>query len=146
MAYLKIIHPHAPPVLCCNWAGQRQRQCWAVSENKHTQTDNAVAWLAPRPWTLTRSSQKLAPERRWPHTVHTVQLTRQHTSRRPAHPNYLQTICSDNRVSIVHHSYQKWEASTSSWLNTSECNRNKHNAATGIISGPVDTGQCLFLC
>ena len=98
--------------------------------------------------TSDRVPAKTGTERKWPHSVHIAQLTRQHTVHHSG--SYVQTqcetICSDNRVSTVRYSYQNWETLIFSWLNVSECIRNKHNAATGIISGSADTGQCLFLC
>lgn len=94
---------------------------------------------------LTRNSNKVPSKAgiksKWPHTAHTVQLTKRHNG--PAHQK---RSVSQSAVTVgvrtVHPSCKKWH--------TRRVKRNKHNAAAGIISGSVDTGQpafvCLFVC
>ena len=151
LVYLQILvgslslHPRKPSLLCRHSTGQKQKQ--SCLQNTHIQ-----AYADPQCCGLDRSRtlnspQRIGTKRKWPHTVGIVQLTRRHTSQRPR----------TSKLTVRHSAVTTdWVLSTIAtrsgrrrpllgWIRH-RVSENKHNAATGIISGSVDTGQRLFLC
>ena len=142
------LHPHKPSVLCRHSTGQRQKQS-CLQTHIQVYADPQCCGLAS---STTLNSAKVPAK-----AGHQKEAT-PYCPHSSAHNVTNITAAPHTSKLTVRHSAVTTERVLSTIATRTGRHRlllgrihqrvseNKHNAATGINSGSVDTGQCLFLC